>query len=203
MSMIESHAPASPVLSAVDTASQDTASSRDADDAEDVFSDVESRSGSSDTCTSHCCEKAASNPPTYRDRVLAYLDYHTYFTEDEDKVFATKYMDNILRYTISRTPSLLVRAKNASCPSVSCFLNSEDLQEPEFARLWRGLKYNNVHPEGKLSVNTIRDALCDAEGSDNTRKGAYIELLGSKVWKDSLKIDLSRRAWDHFYRFVS
>lgn len=112
-------------------------------------------------------------------------------------------MDRVFRYTISRIPSLLVRAKSANCPSVMCFLESKNLQENEYARLWRGLKYNNVHAEGKLSVNAIRNAMYDAENEDREHTGPGLDLLGGKVWKEPVLGDLSRRAWDHFYRFVS
>lgn len=190
--------PASEVTSD-DGTSQDTREQAE----EDIFSDIESGSISSDSCTSTCCAEVSVRTLTYRARVLAYLDFPSYFTEEVDQVFAAKYMNNIFRYVISRIPSLLVRAKNANCSEILCFLESEDLGEAEFGRLWRGFKYNNVHTEGKLSVNAIRNALSEAEGDMEDRTGPCLELLGGKVWKDGSQRDLSRRAWDHFYRFVS
>lgn len=172
---------------------------------EDLFSDVESKSGSSDSCTSPCCQPATLPTPApapYRGRVLAYLDFPAFMLKEDDKAFASIYMDNIIRYAISRIPSLLVRAKRADCASVACFLDGGDLQEAEYARLWRGLKYNNVHAEGKLTVQVIKNAICDAENISSERAGPSIDLLGGRVWRDGLKIDLSRTAWDHFYRFV-
>lgn len=195
--------PPSPSLSASDTSYADIVSPSIQDSNEELFSDLDSDSASSNSCQSACCEKITARPLTYRSRVLAYLDFPDYFAEEEDKSYAIRYMNNIFRYTISRVPSLLVRARTAACPSVTCFLERQDLQEAEFGRLWRALKYNNVHAEGKLSVNAVRNALCDAEYEDEERKGPCIDLLGGKVWKDALQHDLSRRGWDHFYRFVS
>lgn len=182
--------------------SDEAGSSGAEDAAEEVFSETAS-SASSDSCASACCTKALDAPPNYESRILAYLNYPACFIDAEDSLFASKYIDNLFRYAISRIPSLLVRARSADCPSVICFLSEDNLQEGEYARLWRGLKYNNVHPEGKLTVGAIRNALWDAEHEDEARKGACIELLGGKVWKDAMIGDLSRRAWDHFYRFVS
>lgn len=199
-------APAANLLSpASDISSDGEASQEGRDDgAEDVFSDVESGSASSNSCTSTCCEDILVRPLTYRARVLAYLNFPSYFNDEADQAFSAIYMDNIFRYVISRIPSLLVRAKGANCPSIACFLESEDLREEEFARLWRGLKYNNVHAEGKISVNAVRNSICDADcEEEEERKGPCLELLGGKVWKDACQRDLSRRAWDHFYRFVS
>lgn len=197
---------ASPSLLDISDSIEDIASSMSAsqdETEEELFSDVEDESASSTSCSSACCETVPPLPVTYRTRVLAYLDFASYFTDEADKSFATTYMDNIFRYVISRIPSLLIRARSANCPSVVCFLESDHLQEAEFGRLWRGLKYNNVHAEGKVSVDSVRNALCDAENDTRTRSGAYIDLLGGKVWKDPASDDLSRRAWDHFYRFVS
>lgn len=182
------------------------------DDGQDtVFSDVSS-SSSSVSCTSECC--APPSPaagklikiPTHREKVLAYLGYATYFANAEegtDYSLASKTMDSIFRFVISRIPRLLVRARAAGCASVQCFLASDELAEEDFARLWRALKYNNVHQEGKLTVQTVRNAISDAENEDKQgRKGPHIELLGGKVWKVPLDTELSAAGYDHFYRFV-
>jgi hypothetical protein len=194
----------SPSILDISDSIEDTASSASQGEAEEeLFSDVENGSASSNSCNSACCEVTPPRPLTYRTRVLAYLDFPSYFADEADKSFATKYVDNIFRYVVSRIPSLLIRARSANCPSVMCFFESDHLQENEFGRLWRGLKYNNVHPEGKLSVDAIRNALYDAESGIKTRSGPCVELLGGKIWKDAAANDLSRRGWDHFYRFVS
>jgi hypothetical protein len=175
------------------------------DDAEEeeIFSDTESRSGSSDSCTSTCCQIPTPAPVTHKSRVLAYFEYPNAFACEMDKSLAEVYMACIFRYAISRVPSLLVRSRSVHCPSVLCFLQGDVLQEEEYGRLWRALKYNNAHPEGKLSVATIRNAIYDAENSEDTREGTCMELLGGRVWKEARPGDLKRRGWDHFYRFVS
>ena len=198
---------------------EDTLSTATSDpDEERIFSDVstEAETDSAASCTSDCCQPsekpstrvALIQRPTYRDQVLAYLSYSTYFCDcDAEFRVASQTMDNIFRYVISRIPRLLVRARAAGCTTVQCFLASDALSEEEHARLWRAFKYNNVNQEGKITVDVIRNAICDAENEDDLdycgREGERIELLGGKVWKTPLETELTLRGWNHFYRFVS
>lgn len=173
----------------------------------DLDSDTEATSETNSTasCDSECCVAATrAEALSFRARVLAYLEYPSYFVDERDTVLAKEYLENIFRYVVSRTPRLLVRARNDNCDSVACFLENSELQEEDFARLWRALKYNNVLQEGKLSVQVIRDAIWEAENLvQGGRKGPYVDLLGGRVWKNSGETELSARGWDHFYRFVS
>ena len=198
---------------------EDTLSTATSDqDEERIFSDVstEAETDSSASCTSDCCQPSEKlstrvsliQRPTYRDQVLAYLGYASYFCDcDADFHVASRTMDNIFRYVISRIPRLLVRARAAGCMTVQCFLASDALSEEEHARLWRALKYNNVNQEGKITVDVIRNAICDAENDNDLdhggREGEHIELLGGKVWKTPLETEVTLRGWNHFYRFVS
>ena len=187
-----------------ETASFSEASS---DTEENVFSDASTETASSVSCTSECCQTPppeVSKAPSHRQKVLAYLGYATCFPEDSrDRELASKIIDNIFRYIISRIPRLLVRARQAGCTTVECFLTSAELEDEDYARLWRALKYSNLYQEGKITVEVIRSAICNAENSITERKGPFIELLGGKVWKASLDVELSTEGYDHFYRFVS
>lgn len=62
------------------------------------------------------------------------------------------------------------------------FLASGQLEEDDYARMWRALKYTNLNQEGKANSQVVRNPICDAENQDfDERKGQFIELLGGKL----------------------
>lgn len=189
-------------------ATNDEAASEASSESDDnIFSDVSTESNASESCASDCCcEAPTPKQPrvrTKRERLLAYLDYGAAFEKADESTFARNVIDNIFRYTISRVPRLLVRARTSGCTSVNTFVASESLNEEECERLWRALKYNNAQQEGKITVDVIRNAICDAENEQEDRTGAFIDLLGGKVYKSPLDKELSDVGWNHFYCFVS
>ena len=111
-------------------------------------------------------------------------------------------LDNLFRFVISRIPRVLLRARHAQCDSVRAFIESDALEEEEYARLWRALKYTNINQEGKITVEIIRNAICDSEIEGIQRQGAYVEILGDRVWKAPLASEMSVDGWDSLYRFV-
>lgn len=192
---------------ALDLCDSGSEASLDDNDQDGVFSDVSAETDSSISCTSDCCQSAVMNeakPPTTLDRLLAYLNFPFLFDGSlSEAVLAASFIDNLFRYVISRIPRLLVRARSSEHASVRDFLTCEALHEDDHGRLWRAMKYNNIHQEGKMTVGTIRNAICDAEQGDMQRDGACIDLLGGKVWKTASTCDLSDDGWNLFYRFVS
>lgn len=137
---------------------------------------------------------------------MNYLDFPSLFADDDAKNLAARTIDNLFRKVISRFPSLILRARASGYSSVREFIEDKDshLSEEDYARLWNGLKYSHGSKEGRLSVNTVRDAICEAENRDKMSKDTQgVDFLGGRVLKRALELDLSSSGWDLLYRFVS
>jgi len=193
----------SPPLTTTSTSNstEDSGSESDASISSDTAA---SETASSVSCASSCCQPASPpKPPSARDRLLAYQQYSSHFVGDPHMAtLAQATIDNIFRYVISRTPRLLVRARRSQLNTVTSFLTGDELQEVDFDRLWRALKYSNIHQVGKITVDVLRNAICNAEDEQPESEGAFIEILGGKVWETANAADLSEDGWDLFYRLV-
>lgn len=189
---------------------EDAASSSDHSDSDHLssFSAGDSSSSSSASCTSGCCDTPLPKAPktlTSQDKLLAYFDIASGFEVPGEADLAKGTIEGIFRHVISRIPRLLVRVLSLDLQSVQQLLQGDRLDMADYDRLWRAMKYTNVHQEGKITVQVVRNAICDAENVDreDERSGAFIVLLGGKVWKSPLDREMSPQGWNMFYRFVS
>lgn len=193
------------ILETCDANSEDDCSS-DHEERENVFSDISTETASSVSCTEDCCTGTSNGyrPSADRDHLLAYLNYPSVFGDSNTQHLAACTMDNIFRFVVSRIPRLLLRAREAAKVGVREFISGAYLEDEGCTLLWRAMKYHNVRNEGKITVEVLRNAICDAQHIDDTdRKGASIEILGGTVWKSSLSEELDSDGWNLFYRFVS
>lgn len=163
-----------------------------------------------------------SSTPTQREcscklRILKFFSTADSFTDTDQPVrpelkLANDMLENIIRYVISRTPRVLVRARASSCKSVRAFLENEDgsLQDEDYQHLCRALTYAHSGRGGLIAPKIMRDAICDAENPEeaalpnNTSRTSneHVAFLGGKVWRKPLRQRVSPRGWDLFYRFV-
>jgi hypothetical protein len=144
----------------------------------------------------------------YRSRLLRYYDYPNQFSDRPgEQEYATRIIDNIFRYVLSRHKRLLFHVRRTNATSVRGFLEDEAVQEVQLQQLWEGMKMRGWHgigKEGKISIEVIKAAVEDADFPDDApREGESVEILGGRVWSRRLKSELSDRGWDHFYQFVS